>query len=83
LALSGGAWCRQCRAAATHEEIGERVGDDESVGFLGEAPTADLGETEDPLDHADAVLDLGPHLRLDAALRPQGLVHDAGGDSGD
>ena len=62
---------------AGHEEVGERAGDDEAMGVLGQPPIADLGEAEDPLDDADAVLDLGPHLRLGAVLRPLGLVHDA------
>ena len=46
------------------EQIGETTGDPRSMGVLRQPPVANLGEAEHPLDHPDAVLDLGKYAGL-------------------
>src|SRR3989304_4649913 len=57
-----------------HEQVGERTGHEQAMRILLQSAVTDLGEAEHPLDDTDAVLDLGPHLRLGPVLRPLGLV---------
>jgi len=47
-----------------YEQIREGAGHEETVRVLVQAAIAQLGKAEHPLDHADAVLDLCPHLRF-------------------
>lgn len=56
------------QAASGDEQIGERAGDEQAVGVLGDAAIAHFGEAEHALDHADRMLDLGARLRLGAVL---------------
>ncbi len=53
-----------------HEQIGQRTGDEQPVGVLGDAAVAHLGEAEEPLDHQKRMLALGAHLRFVSILRP-------------
>src|SRR5664279_5442757 len=63
---------RPHQVVTSHEQVGERAGHEQAMGVLVQAPIADLGEAEHPLDHADGVLDLGAHPRLRPVLRALG-----------
>ena len=63
------------QSVAHDEQIGERAGHEQPVRVLVQPAVADLREAEHPLDHAEAVLDLRPHLRLGAVARLLRLVH--------
>src|SRR3954447_9134818 len=63
--------------APSYEQIGETTGDPRPMGVLRQPPVANLGEAGHPLDHPDAVLDLGTYPGLPAVLAPLHLVHDA------
>ena len=47
------------------------------MGVLRQASVANLGEAEHPLDHPDAMLDLGTDAGLPAVFATLHLVHDA------
>ncbi len=61
--------CAQQRSSH-HEQIGQRTGDEQPVGILGDAAVAHLDEAEEPLDHQKRMLALGAHLRFVSILRP-------------
>ncbi len=63
--------------AARDVEIGQRAGDEQAMGVLGQAAIAHLDEAEHPLDHADRVLDLGAHFGFGSVLGSLGLVDNA------
>ena len=50
---------RRQQMAARHEQIGERAGDEQAMRVLVEAAVAHPGETKNPLDDEERVLDLG------------------------
>src|SRR6266702_822934 len=66
------------QAVSHHVQIGERTGDEQSIGVFRDPTIAHLGETEDAFDDADGVLDPSTHARarpIDRALtRLQVLV---------
>ena len=47
-----------------HEQIGEGVGDEHAMSVLFEPAIAHHDEAEHPLDDAEGIFDLGPHLGL-------------------
>src|SRR5499426_3576885 len=59
-----------------YEEVRQGAGDDQSMGVLRQAAITHLGEPEDAFDHADRMLDLGPHPRLLAIRGPLGPAQD-------
>src|SRR5579883_2078533 len=63
------------QAAADHEQVGQRRSDLQAVQVLRQAAVAYLLESEHPLDHPDAVLDLGAHPGLVAVLGLDGFIH--------
>ena len=61
---------------AYDEQIGETADHPQAMGVLRQPAVAHLDQAEHPLDHADAVLDLGADGGLGAVLRPLHLVDD-------
>ena len=61
--------CAQQRSSH-HEQISQGAGHEQTVGVLGDAAVAHLGEAEDALDHQKRVLDFGAHLRFVSILGP-------------
>src|SRR3954469_10529079 len=57
-----------------YEQVRQGAGHEQTVRVLVQAAIAQLGKAEHPLDHADAVLDLRPHLRFGSVLRLLSLV---------
>src|SRR5690606_34822119 len=66
----------QCQQPSSHhEQVGERCTCLKAVQVLRQPSIADLLKAEDPLDHADRVLDLRAHFGLGSILRLDRLVH--------
>src|SRR5262249_2027245 len=61
----------------SNEQIGETTCNARSMGVLRQPPVPDLGEAEHPLDHPDAMLDLGTYAGLPAVLSPLHLIDHA------
>ena len=61
--------CAQQRSSH-HGQIGQRTGDEQPVGVLGDTAVAHLGETEEALDHQKRMLDFGAHPRFVSILGP-------------
>ena len=58
-----------------HVQIGQRTGHEQSIGVLRETAVAHLGKTEDALDDADGMLDLGPLVQ---AIEEESLATNPG-----
>src|SRR6266849_10424658 len=50
-------------------QIGQRTGHEQAIGVLRDAAVAHLGESEDALQNANRVLDLGAEARLGSILQ--------------
>jgi hypothetical protein len=61
---------RAQQRSSHHEQIGQRTGDEQSVGILGNAAVAHLDEAEEALDHQKRMLALGPQFRFVSILGP-------------
>src|SRR4029079_12058034 len=57
-----------------YKQVRQGAGHEQSVRVLVQAAVAQLGKADHPLDHANAVLDLCPHLRFGSVLRLLSLV---------
>src|SRR5579863_4953942 len=66
--------CCTHEPSANHEQIRQRRRDFQAMQVLRQAAVADLLESEDPLDHPDAVLDLRAHSGLVAVLHLHRLI---------
>ena len=65
------------QASSHQEQVGQCRRDLEAAQILGQSPVADLLESEHALDHADYMLDLGPHPGLGAVLSFLDLIDPA------
>ena len=65
---SGAPLLSEQQRSSHHVQIGQRTGDEQSVGVLGHAAVAHLGKAEDALDDQKRMLALGAHLRFVSIL---------------
>ena len=62
--------------AARHEQIGQRAGDEQTMGVFLQPAIAHLGKAEHPLDDPDRMFDPGPHFGLGTIFRALDLIND-------
>src|ERR1035437_5639476 len=60
------------QGSSHHVQIGQRTGDEQSVGILGHVAVAHLGKAEDALDDQKRMLTFGAHFRFVSILRALG-----------